>query len=297
MSLGLFFSLAAGFIWSVGNAIDKVVVTKIIRNPFVLVYFYIIVSFVLGVGAYPFVPHTVSGADMPYFVGMSVLYILGVILYFWALQKDEPSRVIPLYALVVLFLSIFSAVFLGEVFRFSVYFGIGCLILGTVALTSRGSLLSVFRSRALGIMIVSTISFSGAYVLMKHLLDSYSAWQVYAYERLFVGLIGLIGLPFAFRTIIQGIRGVPKKRLLLVSFFSEFLGECGALLFIIASSVWYVTLVETAVNVQFIFIFLWGIVITKTWPHLYSEEIGRGVVLRKAAAICLILGGIYCIST
>ncbi|MFA5051699.1 MAG: DMT family transporter [Patescibacteria group bacterium] len=296
MNPGLILSLTAGLVWSVGNAIDKVSVSKIVRSPLGLWYIFVILSVLTGLTVLPFATHQPAGTDLIRFFGIGVLYSFGTFCYFWAMQKEEPSRVVPLYSLVVLFLAVFGALFLDEVFSFVTYIAIALLIIGTIGITAHGSFRSVLSSRALGIMVLSSLGYALAYVLMKGLLNSYTPYDVFAYQRMATGLVGLLFLPFAYHHMKGILLAIPRKRLIGWSFLSEFFGESGAFLFIIAASVWYVTLVETVVNIQFVFIFLWGFIVTKTWPRLYTEVISRRVIFQKAVSIALIIIGIAIIS-
>jgi drug/metabolite transporter (DMT)-like permease len=292
MSLGLILALAAGLLWSFGNVIDKVSVTKIVKRPIGLLYIYLTFSVLAGFAVSPLATNPLAWHDAYRFAVVAISYTLAMFFYFWAMQKDEPSRVVPLYALVILFLSVFSAIFLGEIFNFATYVAIFLLIIGTVGITSRGNITSVFRSRALGLMILSSLCYATAYALIKSLLNTYTPYDVFVYQRLFIGLIGLLALPFVFRQLQAIVRAIPKKKLIGVSVISELLGESGGLLFVIASSVWYVTLVETVVNIEFVFVFIWGLVVTKFWPRLYTENVDKKVIFQKAVSIALIIIGI-----
>ncbi|MFA6553359.1 MAG: DMT family transporter [Patescibacteria group bacterium] len=296
MSLGLILSLTAGLLWSFGNVLDKVSVTRIIKHPIGLLYIYLTFSAVAGLVILPLTTNVFVWHDAYRFAGVAVSYTLAMFFYFRAMQKEEPSRVVPLYALVVLFLSVFSAIFLGEIFNFVTYIAIVLLIVGTAGITSRGSIVSVFKSRALGLMIMSSLCYATAYTLIKSLLGTYTPYDVFVYQRLFIAGIGLLLLPFVFRRLKTIVSAIPDRKLIGLSVVSELLGETGGLLFVIASSVWYVTLVETAVNIEFVFIFIWGLVVTKFWPRLYTEGVDKKVILQKAFSIALILIGIAIIS-
>lgn len=295
MGLGLALSLLAGLIWSFGNVIDKVSVTQIVKRPIGLLYIYLTFSAIAGCAVMPLTTHAFAWHDAYRFVAVAVCYSLAMFFYFWAMQTEEPSRVVPLYGLVIIFLSILSAVFLGEVFTFVTYVAIVLLIVGIVGVTSRGNILSIFRSRALGLMILSSLGYAAAYTLIKGLLATYSPYDVFVYQRLCIAGIGLAMLPFAGRKLREIFRAIPQKKMVWYSVLSELFGETGGLLFVIASSVWYVTLVETVVNVEFVFLFIWGMVITKFWPRLYTESTNRRVLVQKAVSIALIIVGVMII--
>lgn len=295
MNIGFFLSLVAGLVWSIGNTIDKISVSKFVRSPVVLTMIYSITSFSLGLAALFFTQTTPVGLDWWRFLGVSFFYTLGTLLYFNAMQHDEPSRVVPLFSLTIPFLALLSAIFLGEILTVTKYIGILLVAAGSFIITSRAHVSGAFKSRAFGLMAMGAFSFSIAYVLMRKLLFTYSFWDVFAFQRLGTGLIS-IPLFVAFYPKIKEVLGSIKKRYLALSFSSELLNEGGAFLFVIASSVWLVTLVETAVSVQYLFIFLWGFIISRVKPLLFKEEINRGIVLQKIVSVMLMIIGIYLIS-
>jgi transporter family protein len=295
MNLGFLLALVAGFIWSIGNALDKVAVSRFIKNPIAVTLIFCVTSLALGLVALFFVPGVLSGVDWVYMVLFCLLYLIGTLLYFIALQFDEPSRIVPLFSLTILFLAILSAVFLGEVLTTGKYVGIMLVAAGSFVITARGNLISVFKSRSLALMSASSFIFAVGYVIMRKLLLSYSFWEVFSFQRIGIGLLGIPLLLFFLPTI-KSIFKETKKKYFLISFSSETLNQIGALLFMMASAVWLVTLVETTVSVQYLFIFLWGLIISRVKPELFKEDLGGRIIFQKIVSIALIIFGIYLIS-
>lgn len=295
MTLGFLLALAAGFVWSITNVIDKVLLDKLIRSPIFQTLIFAITSLIIGLIALPFAVNSVQGWDWILMFGMGFTFILGTWLYFIALQREEPSRVIPLFSLAVVFLVPLSAFFLDELFTLVNYIGIGSIIIGSFIISSRKDILSAFRSRLLGVMVLSALSYAVSFMLIKYLLNQYSFWTVFAYQRVFIGLLGILILIFflpRLRTVFYRI----KRKHLMVSFLGEVIGEGGTFLFIAATAVWYVTLVEAVVSVQYVFIFFWALIISRFKPSLFSEEINKKVMLQKIVSIALIIVGIYLIT-
>jgi transporter family protein len=295
MTLGFLLSLAAGFVWSCVNVIDKAVVSKFIKNPIFMIVIFVFVSLVIGLITLPFLNGGLSGWDWGWILIASIAYTLGNLLYFYALKKEEPSRIIPLFSLTTVLVVMFSALFLGEVFGFETYFGIFVIITGSIIITAKKNILYSFTSRALWLMVLSCLGFSIAYVINKYLLDTYSYWQVFGWQRVIVGLAGIF-IVFGFYSELKQVYQQIKKRYMALSASAEVLNVFGVLLFTIASAFWFVALVEAVVSVQYVFVFFWALIISRFKPSLFSEEVNKKIMLQKIVSIALIIVGIYLIT-
>jgi len=47
-----------------------------------------------------------------------LFYVVAVLLYFEALKDEEVSRVVPLFGMAPIFVTVLAAIFLGEIFTF-----------------------------------------------------------------------------------------------------------------------------------------------------------------------------------
>lgn len=292
---GFFLSLVTGFIWSIGNIIDKFAVSRFIKSPIFLTGISAAFAFAAGIVTIVFVHSPVHGFDLFWLVGSGGCYFFGTWLYFMAIKREEPSRVIPLFAFTIVFLTLQSALFLGEIFSFSTYLGIAIIAGSSLMLLARQSVFDAFRSKSFGLMMLSTFIYSLSYAINKYLLKQYSYWQVFGYVKLFIGIVGFLFLLFFIRELRETFREIRKKYIGL-SVTSETINVTGSLLFMMASSVWYVALVETVVSVQYIFIFIWGILLSLLLPRYRLEKISRRVMIQKIASIAAIILGIYLIT-
>ncbi|MFH1236132.1 MAG: EamA family transporter, partial [Parcubacteria group bacterium] len=256
MNPGFFLSIAAGFLWSIGNVIDKAAVSKFLKRPALLALIFSIVSVGAGLVTLPSREHWLRGADWWWMAVSGFLYMIATLWYFMALKREEASRVVPLFALTIVFLTVQSALFLNEIFEPLTYGGIALVVIATVLLMSRSNILDAFRSKAFGLMVASTCAYALSYVIMKRLLGTYTDIQVFSFHRIFVGTLGIILLLFFIKELRTAYREA-KRQYIPVSALSEAINVIGAFLFTAASAVWFVTLVETVVSIQYAFIFLW----------------------------------------
>ncbi|MFC1687388.1 EamA family transporter [Patescibacteria group bacterium] len=295
MNQGFYLALAAGFLWSVTNIIDKAVVNRFIKSPALLTLIFSVVLLIAGLVMLPPSSEWMTGTDFWWMVVSGFLYMIATLWYFFALQKEEASRVVPLFALTIVFLTLQSAIFLGEVFTLTTYIGIGLVIVASFILMSRRNILDAFQSKVFAYMIASTFAYALSYVINKDLLATYTDKQVFSFHNILIGFVGMIFLLFFIRKMRLQYSEI-KKRYISVSVMGEIISALGAFLFIAASAVWFVTLVETVVSVQYVFLFIFTIIISRFAPNLFKEEINRNIIIQKSIAIVLMIIGIYLIS-
>ncbi|MFA6588225.1 MAG: EamA family transporter [Patescibacteria group bacterium] len=293
--IGLILALSAGLIWSSVNVIDKTIVSKYIKSPVFLITIFCVISGIVGLIILLFNSKSINLPALSLLILSAFSYASGVLCYFYAMKIEEPSRVVPLFALTNIFLVILSALFLKEVFNFITYIGIFLIIFGSVLINIRTSILSALTSKALWFMTFGSLGYAVAYVINKHLLSDYSYWQVFGWQRLFIGIFGVL-LALYLRRSIKEILLKIRIKYILVSSTAEILNIFGSLLFISASAVWYVALVESVASVQYVFILLWAYILHKTKLSFYSEEINKSIIVQKFISILLIILGIIVIT-
>lgn len=294
-TLGFSLALAAGLIWSVGNIVHKVLASRLVRSTALMVVAFSIVSALIG-GAFLFwFPLVPLGVMWYWVVGGAVCYVLAVWAYLSAMRTEEASRIVPLFGIGSVLIVIFSAVLLGEVLGVSQYIGVGCVLFGAVMISYSGSFRSLLSGRLLRYMSISGTAFAGHALVVKYLLDSFSFGSVFASLALIQAAVGgvvVIGLWPHVRSAWQAT----TLRAVLLNIINNFFGFGAELLYTIALSVWYLSLVETVASLQFIFIFVWGAIVSRWFPHVLRETISRAILIRKLIAIIIIVGGIYLIT-
>jgi len=242
-----------------------------------------------------FSPALPEGGDWLWVILVGLFYNLANLAYFYALKLEESTRVIPLYSLTNIFLPVLAAVFLGEIFGGRQYLGILLIIVGSFVIMARGSISSVVKNRAMGLMALSALSCSLGYVITKYLLSFYRYETVFGYTRFFTGFLGFFILMKYLKEIIRYFSSLKKRYIYLVT-ASEILNLGGGILMTISFSFWFVALAEAAASAQYIFLFLWVILFTRFKPSILSEELNRKIMVQKIISIILIIAGIYLVS-
>jgi len=192
------FSLLATITWSISNIGDKIVLTRWVKSPLIPLMVVNGVGFVVAVvillrKGMPMVPTHLLG----WVVLTSIVAVLSAFCYYKATQRQEISRVVPLFYLAPVVVTVLARIFLLEQFPFSTYVGVALLISGAIAISS-SQLFPLRLGAAFWWMMGAMASVAAYDVLIKYLLGFADFWTVFAWMR--VGAL-LICLPIFFRTI------------------------------------------------------------------------------------------------
>ena len=290
----IFFSVLSVLCFATVNIIDKYVLTKWIRQPLVLVVLLGIFNWMSAITIY-----FIRGFS--YLSNFNILLILiagafslsAGLFYFKALKVEEVSRVTPLFYLSALFISLFAAIFLGEVFTPLKYLGIFLLVFGAIFVSSKNPLKLGF-SKALPLMLLSVTAASASSLLVKYLLNFTDYWTVFSYLRIGGGIASI---PIAYIYLPSLISTVKKygKKFIVVITINELMNLSAMLFFVIAISLGYVTLVSAIAGVQPFFILLFTVTLSMFFPSIIKEEIERSVVFIKLLAIIIMFIGVILI--
>ncbi len=295
MILALTLSILVGFIWSATNIIDKYVISKHLSDPGLIYILISIIHIVFGAGIMFFVKESVGIGHLILLAATAAIWIVMGYAYFIAARIEEISRVAPLFALVPVFVTIFGALFLGEVFTIKTYAGITIVVIGSALIMFRGHVKALLSSRAFGLMVLSAFAASIQSIVTKYMLNFYSYWTVYAWFTLLAGAIGIMIFARLMPKLRQSIKESGWKGVILYS-LSESNSQIAVFLYTIAASLWYISLVSSVVTVQYLFVFIWTILLTRLKPEWIKEELTKKITIQKIFAIVLIIGGIYLIT-
>lgn len=291
----ILFSILAALIWALVSIVDKYILTKWIKKPITPVIILGIISLLASILIYLF--HGFSALSFINIVlafVAGVFYILMTIFYFKAVKIEEISRVVPLFYLTPLFISIFAAIFLGEIFTPLKYFGIFFLIIGAILISSK-NFIKINFGKAFWLMILSSLASSLNAVITKYLLNFSDFWTIFAYTR--IGTIfALIPVTyFSFYDLTSAIKKHGKKVVVVIS-VNEIINLIGILLITIATAIGYVTLVNSLSSIEPFFVLLFAIILSIFYPTILKEEINKTNVLLKLIAIIFMFLGVILIT-
>lgn len=169
--LWVIFVVLAAFIWAAANIIDKFVMTKWVKNPFLPM----LVSGFLFIAVVPLIYFFqgfsfLSKTNILLALAAGIFYGAASFAYFKVLKTEEVSRAVPLFYLDTIFILFFASVFLSEFFSLEKYAGIFLLVIGAIIISSKG-IAKLHFEKSLGLIILAAIFYSIHSVILKYLFD------------------------------------------------------------------------------------------------------------------------------
>ncbi|MFH1445615.1 MAG: DMT family transporter [Nanoarchaeota archaeon] len=293
--LWVLLAILAAFIWAAVNIVDKYVLTKWVKNPVVPVIFTGIIGITAGIIILLF--RGVTLFSIPNFIWVIISGILHTImtwLFFSSVKHDEVSRVIPVFYLTPVFVLIFAAIFLGEVFTPIKYLGIAFLIISAIAVSIRFPF-RIRLGKGFWFMLLAAISSAVVAVITKHLLNSADYWTVFAYMKI-ASIFVLIPVMFLYLPDLVAIGKKHGKKPIIVMAANETVNIFALFLFTIATAVGFVTLVQSLSSVQPFFVLLFAVILSIFFPKILKEEVSKKTVfLKLMATVFVVVGAILII--
>ena len=283
--------------------VDKCLISGPIPNPKVYTFYVgilgasvlIIAPFVGFYFPYPF----------PFFLSLlaGALFISALFCFFKALRIFEASRVVPAVGGLVPVFSL-GLIYLfskgKEILQFQEFLALIFLILGSVLITYKGSKISLksFRFSTIAAFLLSL-----SFVLTKYVYLQQPFWNGFIWIRI-GGVLMAIFFLFFVKEIRQKVlslfkkqqrfKGSKKTAVLFIS--NQAIGAGAGILqnwAIFLAPLTYVALINALQGVQYLFLLIFVLIISLTWPFWtekigLKEEFSKKIIFQKFFAVLLI---------
>ena len=216
-------------------------------------------------------------------------YVLMSALYFLAARSEEISRVVPLFYLSPLFVSVLAWVFLGERLGAGEYAGILLLMAGAILINSRPG--ALFRpGKAFRLMILAAFVLALYMIAVKQALKGSDFWTAFALVRLWTFILLIPWLIRRRSDLKAAVRDHGLKVIGVMS-ANEIFALAATLCSVAAVSLGPVTLVTALNSLQPFFVLVFALLLSRFLPGVLKEETGASTVLLKLASIALMFAG------
>lgn len=289
------FATVTPIFYSVGIFIDKFLVDKQIKNPLVLTAISGTISGVVGI---------VIGLIVGFkFMGFSqfVLILFGGILLNWylipyyaAIQRDDASRVIPLYQFIPIITLTMSTIFFRETLTIKQIFGMGLIIFAGILISVDTLDFRFLKPRpSFWYMMASCLMYGSVGLLFRLVSKSVTYWNIFSVEFMGAGLGGLaiFLLPSVRKDFRKDTKVLRSASGLLLT--DKVLSVMAQMSENYAVTLVAVPLVNIVGGIQPLIIFVFGFLLTRFFPHLIKENVKREVLFQKILSIVIILVGLY----
>lgn len=293
----IFYAILAYALVGIANIIDKLLLEKYIKDSSIIVIFTGVIALFIGliillIRGFPILPvnHLViillSGIFME-------LYLLP---YFKALELEDASKIISLTQLVPVFTLLLSFIFLKERLTNQQYIGSLLIIVSAFFLYIDKKWALFKLSKSFYYMVLACLSFVVSTILLKFVILPENFWDALAIQNLGIGLGTLmIALYPKYGSRFLGFAHKLPRGGWLALVSAEVFYVANQFLIIFAIALGSVALVNVLGGFQPVFVFIYGLLITKFFPGLLQENVKKEVLKRKLIALGYIFVGLYLI--
>lgn len=286
-------AIGAYILNAIAATIDKILLSKDIPDPRVYTFFIALLGsfgIVLAPWGMTLIPfHIFFIALVAGFVSVGALWS-----FFQALVREEASRVVPIVGgLQPIIIFLLATSFLGEQLGLKEILAVIVLILGGVVITYDKQTKSKKQKSWIVFAVVSGLLFGCLYFLNKYLFNELGFINGFVWPRLTTAAAALFFLITP--GFIQSLKNSNKQKKTKSGLLFLLGQTCGALFFILinyAISLGSVTIVNALQGVQYVFVFLFVVLISLLSPRSIHENITKTVLLQKLFAILMISFGI-----
>jgi len=295
----LLVAIIAHFIFALVFIVDKFLLSKTVLQPRAYAFY----VGILGIFALLLIPFGFTllpfGQIIASFIA-GVLFIFAILFFYKLIQLGEISRITPIVGgAVPIFTLILTYSFLGE--RLTGYQLIAFFLLvfgGMIMLWPRKDKINspigkASLTKKLTLAIIAALFFAGSFVLTKFIYLEQSFINGFIWIRLggFLGAWLLLFWPGGRQIIFKTTKTIKIKSAgLLIS--NKILSALAFILLNYAIFLGSVTLVNSLQGIQYAFLLIIALFLSKKFPQILKEQISRKVILQKIMAILFIVLGL-----
>ncbi len=295
----LVIAIIAHFIFALVFIVDKFLLSKTVLQPRAYA-FYVGLLGIFALLLIPFGFTLLPVGQIAASLIAGILFILAILFFYKLIQIGEVSRITPIVGgAVPIFTLILTYLFLGE--RLTNYQLIAFFLLvfgGVIMLWPRKDKINPSVGQAslikkLTLAVTAALFFAGSFVLTKFIFMEQPFINGFIWIRLggFLGACLLLFWPGSRQIIFRTTETIKiKSVVLLIS--NKTLSALAFILLNYAIFLGSVTLVNSFQGIQYAFLLIVALFLSKKFPQILKEQISRGMILQKIMAISFIVLGL-----
>jgi len=295
-----FIALFAPALWSATNHIDKYLLGRYFQHKgtgALIIFSSLIGLFVLPV-ILLFQPNVLGILPLHalLIMGSSIISLMGILAYLYALGKDEASIVVPLFQTIPVFAYILGFVFLDETLTVQQIIAALLIVAGAIIISlSRGEKGAQLKGMVLLFMLIASFFIALGSLIFKFVAIQADFWTTSFWMYVGNVLMGAFFLVFIQQYRNQFVSVVQSNRIPAIGLngLNEVLDVMASLSLRYATLLAPLALVWTVNGFQPFFVLLYGVILTLFFPHIGTESLLKKHLIQKLIAITLMFAGVY----
>ena len=291
----IFLALGSCISWGIANIADKYIIGNRVKNIYVFLLWSYFFGAIISVFAIPFIEFKLPDLQTMIFLTIAgVIYTIGTIWYFKALEIDEVSRINIWWNLVPVFTLLVGWLAINELPNQVQLLAMAILIVGSIIASVKFTKGQKLISPGLWWIIAASLEFSIYLIIIRFVSASASPAFIFIYTNIIQFFTVLF---FFWRKSFREAFVIDTKKLTvsvalwvmaamgidhLGTFFNQLAVKQGP-----------AALVSSLVGFQTLFVFFSSILITRWKPDSLNETVDRKNLTVKFAAVIFVVIGIF----
>ena len=289
-------ALLAPAVYTVVNFLDKIVVSKLVKDYRGMTIYGTIAGFVVGTVFWIFTGFPILPLkDALIIFSTGCLTIWGSQLYFKAVSLEEPSKLILFFQTTPIFTMIIAFLLLGEKISMTQFVGFVTILLTVIWVSLEKGKAKFQISEASLLIILVNIMWALGGVLIKFAISANSFASILSYESWGLGIGGTVLYLFfpSIRNAFHESFRTAGKKTLVVMFSNEIIFVIGKSITFYAYTIGTATLVSVVGSTQVFFGIIFGLLLTKFAPKLLKEDVSKSELTKKVVSAIILFVGLW----
>lgn len=282
--------------WGFGNPLDSAIRRHFVKNDFASTWFLaatrlpIILILLLAVPIQ--IPNAVAVLGM--LLG-GVFWIWPFILYYKAIEFEEPSRIALLLQMTNIFVLLLAMIFLGERLTVVQFSAFGILLAAGILASIRHKIGKWHISKALGLILLASLLWAFADILFKKFEPAFANFPsaiIFYLLGSFLPALGAIFVPQSGNTLRKNFSHIPARGWWIL-IIDQVVSISGTICFAYALTLGKASLTAVVLSVQTLFALGFGLILSRFIVEVEREDVGKKNLLIKGASFFLMMLGLF----
>lgn len=310
MQLWIIIAILGHFLNAVVSVLDKHIVSNQVMKPVVYAFYsgifqilYLLAIPVLA-SVWPEIAFRFPSWELFALAAFSgALFVFTLTVFYKAIQLSEVSRVAPIVGVSIpVFTYLLAYVFLGAALSSRQMMAFGLLVIGGFLMSAKISRGKIVQIKGMAIAIMAGLMFASYYVMIDFLFERAGFLDVFMILQFggFLGAAALFISPKNRKEILMMKKEkndiIENKASAALFIYNKITAAVAAILLMYAISIGDVIIINSLQSMQYVFVFILAVILSRKLPELFNEQTGSEVVMQKSIALVLIASGLLLIA-
>lgn len=284
---------------AISNYMDKYFLSRFFqeeKNLSILLIFSSIVAIILLPFIFFFAENifAISTLNKLLMIAWGAIYILSIIPYLYALNKDDASTVVPLFQMIAPISLILWYFLLGESLNTHQIIWFLIVFISSFLLSLDITHKIKFKYQIFLLMLGSCILISLKYIIFKRVDIQTTFWITAFWEYIWFWLVSilLLCIPWYAKSFFRLFK-TNKYKIIWLNTINEIINFSAIVIMNYISVITFVWLAQLLNGFQAVFVFVYWIILTLLFPKIIKEKYSKTIIIQKIICFALMLFWLY----